>query len=88
MHLSPITAHPGFLNRDELVAHYVALAGVDASALPWYEALALWKASIFSEEIYTRWLKGEKQAATSLGPALEKGVPQLLETAAAFAAQL
>ena len=83
--LSPVTAMPGFLDRGGLVDHYVALTGADATALPWYQALALWKSAIFSEAIYTRWLKGERPDDTTFAPTLETGVPRLLEAAAEFA---
>jgi aminoglycoside phosphotransferase (APT) family kinase protein len=85
MELSPVTAMSGFLDAAGLVDHYVALTGIDATALPWYQALALWKSSIFSEAIYTRWLKGERPDDTTFAPTLETGVPRLLEAAAAFA---
>lgn len=88
MELSPVTAMPGFLDRDGLIDYYVALTGIDATALPWYQALALWKASIFSEAIYTRWLMGERPDDTTFAPALETGIPQLLDAAAEFAGRL
>ncbi|BCB83764.1 phosphotransferase family protein [Phytohabitans suffuscus] len=83
--LSPVTALPGFLDRQGLVEHYVKLTGADVSALPWYQALALWKSAIFSEAIYTRWLNGERPGDTTFAPALETGVPRLLEAARAVA---
>ena len=85
MELSPVTATPGFLDRGGLVDHYVALTGADVTALPWYQALALWKSAIFSEAIYTRWLKGERPDDTAFAPSLETGVPRLLEAAMEFA---
>ena len=88
MELSPVTAMPGFLDSRGLVDHYVALTGIDVTALPWYQALALWKSSIFSEAIYTRWLKGERPDDTTFAPTLETGVPRLLEAAAEFAGLL
>lgn len=59
MELSSVTAQPGFLNREELAHRYNESFGLDLSPLPWYQALALWKAAIFTEAIYTRWLRGE-----------------------------
>ena len=59
--------------------------GLSLDALPWYQALALWKASIFCEAIYTRWLKGERPNDTLFAPSMEAGVPQLLEQARVFA---
>ena len=88
MELSPVTAAPGFLNREGLIDHYVNITGIDASALPWYQALALWKSAIFSEAIYTRWLNGERPRDTGFSPNLETGIPLLLAAAAEFAAHL
>jgi len=59
--------------------------GLNLDALPWYQTLALWKASIFCEAIYTRWLKGERPHDTGFGPSLEAGVPRLLEAARLYA---
>jgi len=88
MELSPVTALPGFFDRAGLVEHYVARTGIDVTALPWYQTLALWKSAIFSEAIYTRWLRGERPGDTTFAPMLETGVPRLLEAAAEFAARM
>ncbi|MFQ4149468.1 phosphotransferase family protein [Arthrobacter sp. LAPM80] len=88
LELTPVTALPGYLDRAEMAARYNARFGLDLTALPWYQVLALWKAAIFSEAIYTRWKQGERADNESFGAALEAGVPQLLETAAAHAARL
>lgn len=84
LHMSPITALPGYLSSAELVRRYTDRTGTDASALGWYEALALWKAAIFSEAIYLRWRRGERPADT-FGPSLERGVPELARAALASA---
>jgi aminoglycoside phosphotransferase (APT) family kinase protein len=78
---SPATAASGFPTRDELVARYVALTGRDVSRLPWYQALALWKCSVFCEAIYGRHLRGEHDDPWAAS--LEDGVPRLIEVAAA-----
>ena len=88
MELSGVTARPGYLNRDQLAARYNESFGLDLSALPWYQALALWKAAIFSEAIYARWRHGERDDDAGFGAVLEAGVPQLLEAAAGHAAKL
>ncbi|MCC9197071.1 phosphotransferase family protein [Arthrobacter sp. zg-Y820] len=88
LELSAVTRGPGYLRRSELIARYQAQTGLSLEALPWYQALALWKASIFCEAIYTRWLKGERPNDTRFAPSLEAGVPQLLEQARAFAGLL
>jgi aminoglycoside phosphotransferase (APT) family kinase protein len=88
MDLTPVTAGEGFLTRDELAARYAEKTGLDLSVLPWYEAFALWKAAIFSEAIYTRWLAGEAPAAGDFTGSLETGVPELIEAAEAIAATI
>ncbi len=88
LELTPVTTRPGYLNRAEMAQRYNAHFGLDLSALPWYQALALWKAAIFSEAIHTRWKRGERADGSAFGAALETGVPRLLEAAAAHAARL
>lgn len=78
--LSPITREPGYPTVDELVARYAATTGLDVSAIDWYRALALWKASIFCEAIHTRWLHGERPGDT-FGPQLTAGIPAMLAEA-------
>jgi aminoglycoside phosphotransferase (APT) family kinase protein len=85
--LSSVTARPGYLRSDELVREYAARTNLDLTPLPWYQALALWKAAIFSEAIYTRWLKGERSHDTTFAPTLRTGVPQMIAAAFRFAAR-
>jgi aminoglycoside phosphotransferase (APT) family kinase protein len=80
--LSPITAQPGFPTRDELKARYADKSGRDVGNLDWYEAFALWKASVFCEAIYGRYLKGERDDAWA--GRLCDGVPRLLEVARSY----
>lgn len=85
MELSPVTRGSGFLQRTELATEYERATGRDLSALPWYRALALWKAAIFSEDMYTRWLKGERPGDLDFAPKLEAGIPALLKQARSIA---
>ena len=85
LHLSSVTRRPGYLTGRELAEHYADGTGCDLRALPWYQTLALWKAAIFCEAIYTRWLNGERPHDTRFGPALERGVPVLLAAARGYA---
>ena len=80
LHLSPVTAGPSFPDAASLADRYAAATGLDLSPLPWYQALALWKAAIFCEAMYTRWLDGERPG-DGFAPRLERGVPELLESA-------
>jgi len=83
LHLSPVTARIGYLSSAELASEYAERTGADLRALPWYEILALWKAAVFCEAIYTRWIKGERPNDQTFAPSLEVGVPTLLAAAGA-----
>jgi aminoglycoside phosphotransferase (APT) family kinase protein len=80
---SPVTALPGFPSRAELVERYVARSGLDVEPLAWFEALALWKAAVFCEAIYGRYVRGELGAEDERAARFEQGVPYLAEAAAA-----
>ncbi len=81
LELTTVTRKPGYLNRAQLISRYRERMDLNLDALPWYQTLALWKASIFCEAIYTRWLNGERPGDTVFGPSLKAGVPRLLEAA-------
>ncbi len=57
--ISRVTAAPGFLSRQEMVARYAERTGRDVSGFDWYEAFAAFKAAVIEEGIYARYLKGE-----------------------------
>jgi aminoglycoside phosphotransferase (APT) family kinase protein len=80
---SPVTARPGFPSRAELVERYVARSGREVEELAWFEALALWKAAVFCEAIYGRFVRGELGAEDERAARFEQGVPYLAEAAAA-----
>jgi aminoglycoside phosphotransferase (APT) family kinase protein len=82
---SPITALPGFPSRTELVERYVSGSGRDVEPLSWFEGLALWKAAVFCEAIYGRYVRGELGAEDERAARFERGVPYLAEAAAAAA---
>lgn len=79
---SPVTASPGFPSRAELAARYVERSGRDVTPLGWFEALALWKAAVFCEAIYGRYLRGELGVEDERAARFEDGVPYLAEAAA------
>ena len=81
LELSPVTRGQGFPSRAQLAERYEELTERRVEALPWYEALALWKAAVFCEAIYGRWLRGEKTADDPFASSLGEGVPRLLEAA-------
>ena len=80
---SPITALAGFPSRAELVDRYVAGSEQDVEPLAWFEGLALWKAAVFCEAIYGRYVRGELGAEDERAARFEQGVPYLAESAAA-----
>jgi len=84
---SPVTAEPGFPTRAELVERYVQTSGRNVEPLPWFEALALWKAAVFCEAIYGRYVRGELGTEDARASAFELGVPLLAEGAAAAVAR-
>jgi len=73
--LSALTRQEGFPTRAELVARYEERAERAVTSLGWYQVLALWKAAVFMEGNYKRFLAG-----ASDDPFLEvfdQGVPAL-----------
>ncbi len=80
---SPVTTLAGFPSRAELVERYVSRSGRDVDRLPWFEALALWKAGVFCEAIYGRFVRGELGAEDTRAARFEEGVPYLADAAAA-----
>src|SRR4051794_12577858 len=78
---SPVTAEPGFPSRDELAARYAERSGRDVEPLPWFEALALWKAAVFCEAIYGRYVRGELGEEDTRAQRFELGVPFLADAA-------
>lgn len=78
---SPVTATAGFLTRDELAERYRDRSGRDIEPLAWFEALASWKAAVFCEAIYGRFIRGELTADDSRAAAFEHIVPALAEAA-------
>jgi aminoglycoside phosphotransferase (APT) family kinase protein len=79
---SPVTATEGFPTRAELAERYAERSGRDIEPLAWFEALALWKAAVFCEAIYGRYVRGELTADDDRAARFEEGVPLLAETAA------
>jgi aminoglycoside phosphotransferase (APT) family kinase protein len=79
---SPVTATAGFPTRAELIERYASRSGRDIEPLAWFEALALWKAAVFCEAIYGRYVRGELTADDGRASRFETGVPLLADTAA------
>ena len=80
---SPVTAAEGFPSRAELAERYAQRTGRAVEPLHWFEALALWKAAVFCEAIYGRYVRGELTADDERAQRFETGVPLLAQTALA-----
>jgi aminoglycoside phosphotransferase (APT) family kinase protein len=78
---SPVTATPGFPSKAELVARYAERSGREVEPLNWFEGLALWKAAVFCEAIYGRYVRGELGAEDTRAARFELGVPYLAQAA-------
>jgi aminoglycoside phosphotransferase (APT) family kinase protein len=78
---SPVTASEGFPARAELVERYARASGRELGPLAWFEALALWKAAVFCEAIYGRFVRGELGAEDTRAALFEQGVPALAAAA-------
>jgi len=77
--LSAVTRAEGFPTREEMIARYEQRSGRSMAALHWYQALALWKAAVFMEGNYKRFLAGATD--DSFLAILDEGVPALAEKA-------
>jgi aminoglycoside phosphotransferase (APT) family kinase protein len=77
--LSAVTREPGFPSREDLIARYEERSGHSMSALHWYQALALWKAAVFMEGNYKRFLAGASD--DDFLAVFDEGVPALAEKA-------
>src|SRR5262245_30404052 len=52
-------ARMGLPSRAEIVARYAARSGADVTAVPWWEAFALWKTAVVVQQLHRRWVRGE-----------------------------
>jgi aminoglycoside phosphotransferase (APT) family kinase protein len=78
---SPVTQTSGFPSKAELAARYAERSGRNVEPLAWFEALALWKAAVFCEAIYGRYVRGELAAEDERAARFELGVPYLAQAA-------
>jgi aminoglycoside phosphotransferase (APT) family kinase protein len=53
-----VTARPGFLRRDELIAEYARRSGRSVEAIDFYQVFAAYKLAVITEGIHARFLKG------------------------------
>jgi aminoglycoside phosphotransferase (APT) family kinase protein len=56
--LSPVTRLSGFPPDETLAGRYAETTGLETGALHWYQALAFWKAAVFLEGSFKRYLSG------------------------------
>jgi aminoglycoside phosphotransferase (APT) family kinase protein len=78
---SSATAVEGFPSRAELVERYVARTGREQGQLEWFVGFALWKAAVFCEAIFGRYLRGELAAGDASAEIFRDGVPLMAEAA-------
>ena len=78
---SQATAMQGFPTKRELVEHYCQRSGREVEPLGWFQALALWKAAVFCEAIYGRYVRGDLAEEDAYAARFEQGVPLLARTA-------
>jgi aminoglycoside phosphotransferase (APT) family kinase protein len=77
--LTTVTHAEGFPERDELVERYAEQNGRSVSDLKWYQALAIWKATVFMEGNYKRAMLGNSDDPYLMS--FSEGVPMLAEAA-------
>lgn len=79
--LSPVTQSEGFPSRESLVGRYREQTGTEVEPLGWFMAFAWWKAAIFCEGIYGRFVRGELESADRSAARFESAVPRLAAAA-------
>jgi aminoglycoside phosphotransferase (APT) family kinase protein len=67
-----------------MVDLYCRLSGREVGDLSWFQVLALWKATVFCEAIYGRYLKRDLDH-DAFAATLERGVPALAAAASRIA---
>jgi len=77
--LSAVSRREGFPTREEMITRYEEGSGRSVGSLQWYQALALWKAAVFMEGNYNRFLAGTSE--DSFLELFGEGVPALAERA-------
>ena len=78
-----MTASPGSRRAPSSSSATRERSGRDVEPLAWFEALALWKAAVFCEAIYGRFIRGELGSEDTRAAIFELAVPLLAETALA-----
>lgn len=72
-----LTALPGFLTHDEVVARYEEATGQAVGNIAFYEVFGLWKQVIITEGLYALYLQGT--AANPVAARFEKETPEQVE---------
>jgi aminoglycoside phosphotransferase (APT) family kinase protein len=57
--LTTVTARPGYMSREEIIARYAERSGRDLSRIAYYEAFALFKIAVVIQQIYYRYRQGQ-----------------------------
>jgi aminoglycoside phosphotransferase (APT) family kinase protein len=59
--LIPVTHHPGWFTRDEIVERYAVRSGRDLSLIHFYETFALFKIAVVIQQIFSRYARGQTE---------------------------
>ena len=59
--LVPVTHHPGWFRRDEIVEWYAVRSGRDVSLIRFYETFALFKIAVVIQQIFSRYARGQTE---------------------------
>jgi aminoglycoside phosphotransferase (APT) family kinase protein len=78
---SAATAMSGFPSKQGLFEHYCRSTGRSMEGIDWFIAFALWKAAIFCEAIYGRYVRGELAAGDERAAVFEHAVPAMADGA-------
>ncbi|HWP41987.1 MAG TPA: phosphotransferase family protein [Blastocatellia bacterium] len=57
--ISPVTAEPGWMSRQEIIDLYSQITGRDLSGIAFYETFALFKVAVVLQQIYFRYVRGQ-----------------------------
>lgn len=75
----PVTIHPGFYTREQMMARYAQKSGRDLAAMSYYMTFAYFKLAVIGQQIYARYRNG--QTNDERFAIFGKLVPQLIKHA-------
>jgi aminoglycoside phosphotransferase (APT) family kinase protein len=84
--LVPVTHHPGWFTRDEIVERYAARSGRDVSLIHFHETFALFKIAVVIQQIFSRYARGQTEDPRFAR--FDRRVAYLAQQAAALAGRI